>query len=256
MKSTLRSIGIGLLFMYVAFGIYLYLNQHEFLYFPTSDTSSGYPNMTLQSGTQSTNVIVVNEGHQNAILYFGGNAESMAGSAAYIAKQFPHLTVYLLDYRGYGKSTGIASEEDLYKDALRLYDTVRSKHERISVGGRSLGSGIATYVAAHKEVYRLVLITPFDSVVDVAQSLYPLYPVSLLLKERYDSLSRVQRIKAETLIIFAQNDKVIPRENTQRLIDAFDKHTLKVILIQGRGHHDISSDERYYKSVQEFIGEG
>jgi len=245
-----------LLVLYVAFGMYLYFNQRNFLYFPTADSATKYSNITFKNDTDNINVIVLNTGNKNAILYFGANAESMASSADYIAKQFPQFTVYLLDYRGYGKSTGSASEDVLYKDALKLYDAIESKHGRISVGGRSLGSGIATYVAAHREVSKLVLITPYDSIVNVAQDKYPIYPVSLLLTQRYDSLGRVKMIDAKTLIIFSENDKVIPRESTQRLIEAFDRQNLKVIMIHNRGHIDISSDERYYKSVQDFIGEG
>ncbi|MCF6243429.1 MAG: lysophospholipase [Sulfurovum sp.] len=256
MKNMLKKISIVLFLVYVAFGVYLYLNQRHFLYFPTPDGTTKYSNLTLKVDGESINVITLNVGHPNAILYFGGNAESMVGSADYIAKQFPQFTVYLLDYRGYGKSSGVAGEDALYKDALKLYDTIKSKHKRISVGGRSLGSGIATYVAAHREVSKLVLITPFDSIVNVAQGKYPLYPASLLLKERYDSLSRVPMIHAKTLIIFAQNDKVIPRESTQNLIDAFMEKELEVIIIDNRGHIDISSDDKYYKSVQDFIGAG
>ncbi|MBA1419674.1 MAG: alpha/beta hydrolase [Epsilonproteobacteria bacterium] len=198
----------------------------------------------------------MNKGHKNAILYFGGNAESMAQSSDYIAGQFPDFTVYLMDYRGYGKSTGKATEEALYKDALKLYDIIKPMHKRISVGGRSLGTGIATYVAAHREVTKLALITPYDSIVNVAQDRYRIYPVSFLLNDKYDSLARVKDIKAQTLIVIAEKDKVIPLENTQRLIDAFDKKRLEVIIIKNRGHIDISSDKRYYKIMQDFIGKG
>ena len=88
----------------------------------------------------------------DAIIYFGGNAESMAQSSDEIARQFPAFTVYLMDYRGYGRSTGEPSEEGLYSDALKLYDTMKSKYESISIGGRSLGSGIAVYVASQRKV--------------------------------------------------------------------------------------------------------
>jgi len=241
---------------YVAMGVFLYINQRSYLYFPTPDSKTAYHHMTIHNDGESINVIVLNKGHKNAILYFGGNAESMAGSADYIAGQFPEFTVYLMDYRGYGMSTGKASEAALYKDALKLYDIIKPKHQRISVGGRSLGTGIATYVAAHREVSKLALITPYDSIVNVAQDRYPIYPVSFLLTDKYDSLSRVKEIKAKTLIVIAEKDKVIPRENTQRLIEAFDKKQLEVIVIKNRGHIDISSDKRYYKIMQDFIGKG
>ncbi len=256
MKSVIKKISILLLFGYVGMGLFLYMNQRDFLYFPTPDVSTPYAEMALQNEGASINVIVLNKGYENAILYFGGNAESMAGSSDYIAQQFPTFTVYLMDYRGYGGSTGEPTEEGLYSDALKLYDTIKPKHNRISIGGRSLGSGIATYVAAHREVSKLALITPFDSIVNVAQGRYPLYPVSLLLHDKYDSESRVKKIKAKTFIVMAQNDGIITSEYTQKLIDAFDPVQLKVTVIKNRGHNDISSDARYYKIMQDFIGEG
>jgi len=256
MKRMIKRISVIILFGYVAMGAFLYINQRSYLYFPTADTKTAYHHMTMHNDGESINVIVLNKGHKNAILYFGGNAESMVQSSDYIAGQFPDFTVYLMDYRGYGKSTGKANEEALYKDALKLYDIIKPMHKRISVGGRSLGTGIATYVAAHREVSKLALITPYDSIVNVAQDRYPIYPVSFLLNDKYDSLARVKDIKAQTLIVIAEKDKVIPLENTQRLIDAFDKKCLEVIIIKNRGHIDISSDKRYYKIMQDFIGKG
>ena len=252
----LGNISLLLLVGYVLIGVLLYMYQKDLLYYPTPNMATPYEEIRLQNEGESINVIVLNQGHTNAILYFGGNAESMAQSSEYIAGQFPHLTVYLMDYRGYGRSTGIATEAGLYSDALRLYDTIKSKHSRISIGGRSLGSGIATYVAAHREVAKLALITPYDSIVKVAQGRFPMYPASLLLNETYNSVGRVKEIKAKTLVIMAELDRVIPQERTQKLIEAFDAKQLEVIVIQNRGHIDISSDERYYRIVQDFIGKG
>ena len=256
LKRLLKVAITTLLVGYVGIGAFLYSYQEKILYHPTPNVKIDYPQIVLSSKDVKVVVHVLNEGHKNAILYFGGNAESMAQSADYIAQQFPKFTCYLMDYRGFGSSTGEPSEKALYQDALALYDEVAKKHERISIGGRSLGSGIATYVAAHREVSKLALITPYDSIVSVAQGRYPLYPASLLLKDKYDSLSRAKKIKSETFIVIAQNDKVIPRVHAQRLIDAFQKEQLKVTIIKNRGHMDISDDARYYKIMQDFIGEG
>jgi len=257
MKRIIQSIiSIGL-FVYVGIGVYLYLNQRSFLYFPRGEVTDTYSNVLIKNENESINIIVLNEGHENAILYFGGNGESMALSSDYIAQQFPTFTCYLMDYRGYGKSTGEATEKGLYSDALKLYDSIKEKHNRISIGGRSLGSGVATYVAANREVSKLALITPFDSIASVAQDRYPMYPANILLHaNRYDSLSRINDISAETFIVMAGEDKVIPQKNTQNLINAFKGKKLKVDTIQNRGHNNISSDKRYYKIMQYFIGEG
>lgn len=256
MKNLLLAL-VALFLLYLVVGLFLYLRQRYFLYYPTPRIiASQYKNIFLENDNEKINIIVLNEGHENAILYFGGNAESMAQSADYIAGQFPEFTVYLMDYRGYGLSSGEASEEGLYSDALHLYDSIKEKHARISVGGRSLGTAIATYVAANRDVSKLALITPFDSILNVAQARYPVYPVHLLLHDKYDSISRVKQIKAKTFIVIAQNDELIPKERTEALIKAFDPEQLETAVIENRGHGDISSDERYYRIMQEFIGEG
>jgi len=234
-------------------GFFLFFNQHSFLYFPTADIPTKYERFTLHNEGEKINVLRLNPGQVKAILYFGGNAESMAESSDYIAGQFPEFTVYLMDYRGYGASSGQASEAGLYSDALKLYDSIKSKHKTISIGGRSLGTGIATYVAAHRKVDKLALITPYDSIVNVAQAMYPYYPVGFLLNDSYDSLGRVKDIKAKVLIVMAENDQVILKERTQNLISAFDHRQLEVVVIKNRGHIDISSDEKYYKIMQDFI---
>ena len=248
--------GIVLAMGYLGVGLFLYVYQRDFLYHPTSNILTDYKALTLHNDGESIHVIVLNEGHEKAILYFGGNAESMAQSSDYIAGQFPRFTIYLMDYRGFGSSTGVPTEKNIYFDALTLYDKIKPKHTSISIGGRSLGTGVATYVAAHRPVSKLALITPYDSIVNVAQGRYPLYPVAWLLYDKYVSLSRINKIKAKTFIVLAQNDKVIPFERTKELIDAFNPEQLKVETILNRGHMDISSDVSYYKLMQEFIGEG
>ena len=256
LKRLSKIIILTLLFGYIAFGALLYSFQDKLLYHPTPNIKIDYPQLVFQREGAKVVVHVLNKGHKNAILYFGGNAESMAQSADYIAQQFPEFTCYLMDYRGYGSSTGKASQKAIFSDALALYDRVKEKHARISIGGRSLGTGVAVYVASQREVSKLALITPYSSIADVAQGRYPMYSASLLLKDTYDSLSFVPRIKAKTFIVLAQNDKVIPRKYSQKLIDAFKKEQLKVDTIQHRGHNDISDDARYYKIMQEFIGKG
>ena len=95
MKKIIKNISILLLIGYVGMGIFLYIYQRNFLYFPTAKIDTSYEEMILENENESIHVIVLNKGYENAILYFGGNAESMAGSADYIAQQFPTFTIYI-----------------------------------------------------------------------------------------------------------------------------------------------------------------
>ncbi len=255
-NRLLRYVSILIVLGYLGIGLFLYMYQRDFLYHPTANISTKYKTLTLHNDGASINVLILNEGHENAILYFGGNAESMARSSDYIAGQFPNFTVYLMDYRGYGSSTGVPTEKNIYLDALTLYDTIKPTHQLVSIGGRSLGTGVATYVAAHRIVSKLALITPYDSIVNVAKDRYPFYPVAWLLMDKYDSVSRIKNITAKTFIVLAQNDQVISLERTQKLIEAFHAEQLEIEIIKNRGHMDISSDDSYYRLMQNFIGEG
>lgn len=247
---------LTLLFIYIFFGLLLYVFQDKLLYHPTPNLKTNYDSMVLHENGADVYIHVLNSGHKNAILYFGGNAESMAKSSDYIAQQFPEFTCYLMDYRGYGSSTGKPTQKDIFSDALVLYDKVKKKHEHISIGGRSLGTGVAIYVASKREVSRLALITPYDSIENVAQGRYMMYPVSLLLRDSYNSVKYVPNIKAKTFIVLAENDTIVPRKYSNSLIDSFKNKELEVDIVQDRGHNDISDDKRYYKIMQDFIGKG
>ncbi|NNJ92505.1 MAG: alpha/beta hydrolase, partial [Gammaproteobacteria bacterium] len=126
-------------------------------------------------------------------------------------------------------------------------------HDAISVIGRSLGSGIATYLAAHREIDKLVLITPFDSVESLAQARYSLYPVSLLLKDKYRSIDWVKKIDSPTLILLAELDFVVPAEHSQRLIEHFLEQLITVKTFKGLGHNNISLLPDYFLELRKFL---
>jgi len=231
----------------------LYLNQEKILYHPSPYMKTVYPTIVLERSDVNVTIHVVHPGKADALLYFGGNGESMAMSAEYIAKQFPEMTCYLMDYRGYGSSTGEPGEAAIYSDALKLYDHVEKNHRTISVAGRSLGSGVAAYVASQRPVHKLLMVTPYDSIESIAQERYPFIPVSWLLKDKYNVLAYISKITAPTMIIAADDDHIISFDHTQKLIDAFPKDGLKVVVIENSGHNDITYHRSYYHAVQHFM---
>lgn len=238
--------------IYLAVGTLLFINQRSFLYFPTRGAGHSFDEVIFSNEGESISTIVINEGREKAVLYFGGNGESVAFSAPEYAEIFPSHTVYLVNYRGYGKSSGKPEEKGLYSDAQYIFDEIRRKHSNVSVIGRSLGSGVATFVASRKEVDRLVLITPYDSIQNVAQKIYWIYPMSILLKDKFDSLSRVKQIKAKTLILAAENDEVIGFKHTNNLIKAFPASQITVHVIGNTGHNTLSEDSRYSELLRAF----
>ena len=242
-----------ILLFYVLIGAVLFFYQRKLIYFPTAKIPHDYEQQQLIHDNITLEVIVLNQGQKEAIIYFGGNAESVVYSAENFLDTFPRQTVYLLNYRGYGGSSGQPSEKGFFADALFLFDKVLEKQTTISVIGRSLGSGVATYLASKRPVKKMALISPFDSITSVAQNIYMIFPVFLMLLDKYDSISRVKDIKAETFVLIAEHDEVIPRIHSQRLIDEFAAEQITVKIIADSRHNDISDKVEYYQLLKDFF---
>ncbi|WP_227992505.1 MULTISPECIES: alpha/beta hydrolase [Shewanella] len=252
---------------YVGLGVMLYLMQRSFIYFPTGAVEHRFGDMTFENDGASTTSIVLNKGQDKAIIYFGGNAENVAFTAPEFEQAFeptllePELSelesspysVYLVNYRGYGGSEGSPSEAALLSDALALYDRLVLTHESVFVIGRSLGSGVATYIASERPLKKLVLVTPFDSIQSIAQKQFPFYPMSILLKDKFNSVERAGSIYSDTLILVAEDDKVVRRIHTDKLIESLVNRAPEVVLIEGAGHNDISQYSAYYQSISVFL---
>ena len=253
LNPTVRRILSLTAIIYIAFTIVLFFFQRDLLYFPTEKIDHGYATLNLESDTETLEIIVLNEGRSQALIYFGGNSETEAERAKEHINDFPNQTIYLANYRGYGGSTGSPTEENLYKDALVLFDNVQQMHLTTSVMGRSLGTGVATYVAVNRSIHKLILITPYDSIEQIAKDQYPLFPISLLLKDTFDSQSRAPLIKVPTFIVVAEKDQLIPTENTLRLVRAFNPKLLNVKAFKDAGHDDVSHKAEYHELLANFL---
>ncbi len=117
----------------------LFLFQRSLIYFPQpSSPNSSATTITLPTTEASVRVTVKPHEGPNAIVYFGGNAENVTDSLPTLSTAFPDHAIYLMNYRGYGESTGKPSEKALIEDALALFDIVHTKHQHITIMGRSL----------------------------------------------------------------------------------------------------------------------
>ena len=139
---------IYILLIYLIAGAVLFFYQRKLIYFPSGKIPHSYETLKLENENETIEVIVLNSGRGQALIYFGGNAESVVYNATDFLLAFPLHTVYLFNYRGYGGSSGQPTEKGIYSDALLLFDKVQGKQTKISVMGRSLGSGAATFLAS------------------------------------------------------------------------------------------------------------
>ena len=242
----------GVVLLYLLICAALFWMQRSLLYFP-QPRSINHPANTLILQTADAEQLVVTVRHHDgpkALIYFGGNGQDVSASLASFDQAFPDRAIYLLHYRSYGGSTGEPTEQNLTQDALALFDHVRARHGDIAVAGRSLGSGVAIRLASQRPVSRLALITPYNSVADIAATQFPYIPVRWLLKDRYESWRYAKNIKVPTLLLSASADELIPAASTEQLLGNFAPGIARLVVIQDAGHNTLSESPLYLAALQ------
>lgn len=178
-----------------------------------------------------------------AIVFNGnaGNRAHRADLALALARQ--GVAVLLMDYRGFGGNPGAPTEDGLAADAraARAYLLTRPDvdPDRIIYFGESLGTAVATRLAAEHPPAALILRSPFESMTRVGQFHYPFLPVGWLLRDRYDAASLIPRVASPVLVIAGDRDAIIPLEHSRRLFEAA-RDPKRLVVIAGADHNDFA----------------
>ncbi len=196
----------------------------------------------------------------HTLLWFHGNAGNInhrLGNLKMLHERVP-VNVFIIDYRQYGRSEGKISEKGTYIDAraalAHLHSQKEINQEKIIFFGRSLGSAVAVELALKEKCRALILETPFTSILEMGKKLYPFLPVSLLLKTKYDSLSKIRNIKVPILIMHGDKDDLVPFEHGKRLYDMANEPK-EFYTIPGAGHNDthIVGGDEYFDVIRNFV---
>ncbi|MGE4070478.1 MAG: alpha/beta hydrolase [Lysobacterales bacterium] len=242
------------LVIYLGLCALMYLSQRSLLFLPQyTRVPAQQTDFELAGAGPVLRGWRLNPGQSQALIYFGGNAEAVQGQRERFQRWFPGHTVYLLAYRGYGASEGEPSEDGLKADALRLYDQLAPLHQDIEVLARSVGTGVALYLAARRPVGRLALITPYDSLVEVAARHYPGFPVRWLLHQRFEASADAAQVQAPTLLLIARQDEIIPPAHAEALAQAF-AHPPEIQWLD-TDHNTVEMDARFALALQRFFRE-
>ena len=189
------------------------------------------------------------------IVYYGGNNEDVSDQLWWLEslKNYAFLAV---NYRGYGLSEGEAQEKALVEDALFILDEIQKKTQkkwsRIYLIGRSLGTGVAVQVAAARPVGKLILITPYDSIEAVAKEHFWLLPLKSYLKDTWPSFKYAPLIKAQTTLLVAGKDEVIPPSFAVNLARFF-KTPPHYLVFKEAHHGNIMQDKSFDKALLEAL---
>ena len=177
-------------------------------------------------------------------IVFNGNAGNRALRAPLAnALARANIAVLLFDYRGFGGNPGSPSEAGLKADAraARQYvvDRPDVDERRLVYFGESLGSAVAAELAAEHPPAALILRSPFTSMTDVGREHYPLLPVRWLLRDRYETINRIARVRAPILVIGGDRDRIVPLAQTRKIFDAA-REPKALLVINGADHNDDS----------------
>ena len=232
---------------------YMYFNQRSFIFVPTGELSTpdekGLSGVTVETAAMAdgTKVTVwhappATEGAPT-VLYFHGNSANVSSRW----KRFKQILdsgfgLYAPSYRGYAGSEGSPSEEALISDGLEHFDRMATSGTPVIVHGESLGSGVATAVAAERPQTDLVVLeAPYTALIDIAWDRYPWLPVGLMMSDPMATRDRVGKIAAPVLIVHGTEDRVIPVEHGRRLYE-FAKDPRQLVIVEGGGHSNLWSN--------------
>lgn len=188
---------------------------------------------------------------KGVILYFHGNSGNLSrwgNFASFFVEQ--QYDVFIMDYRTYGKSFGKLSEDAFYKDAQYCYDYLLKQYVEtdISLYGRSIGTGVASYLASKNNPKQLILETPYYSIADVAKKRFPLFPVKPLLKYEFPSNQFMLQVVCPVTIFHGTEDKIVPYASGKKLAEINPKN-INLITIEGGEHNNLGEFEEYQNKI-------
>lgn len=196
------------------------------------------------------------ENAKGLIVYFHGNAGSLERWGEIVA---PFVSmgyeVLISDYRGYGKSTGKRSKAALMSDAEAIYSFAKTlaDEDKVILFGRSLGSSFASYLAGKNQPSKLILETPFYSVQDVANRMFPIFPVATLLRYNFRNNSYLKDVNAQVYIFHGTADEVVPYDSGQKLSTVLPPQQSELITIEGGHHNDLAAFDAYWMAMNRVL---
>lgn len=189
------------------------------------------------------------------VLYFHGNTRSIKGWAKY-AKDFYRYDydVVLVDYRGFGKSTGKRSEEEMLNDMQFVYETLAAQYtqDHLIVYGRSLGSGFAVKVASDNTPRYLILDAPYYNFRQVVERFLPILPVRYVLRYHLRTDKWIQKVQCPVYILHGTRDWLIPIRHSQQL-QKFNPRRITLIRINGGGHNNLPRFSEYHNFLRDIL---
>lgn len=264
---TVTQIIILVVAIYVAICIIAYKVQEYFIFKPeklASDFKFKYDDhfeelfFDMPDGARINGLLFydVGETTRGLVIYFHGNTRSIKGWAKYAKDFFAHdYDVLMIDYRGFGKSTGRRNEDIMYEDSQVVYNQMLKKgysEKHIVIYGRSLGSGFACKLASRNNPKMLILDAPYYSFSQLTSRFLPFLPVSMILRFSIRTDEYIKFVKCPVYIIHGTKDFLIPFRSSVQLAKLAPQHT-RLVPIYGGGHNNLPSFPEYHKHLEDIL---
>ncbi|TXE15569.1 lysophospholipase [Psychroserpens burtonensis] len=257
---------ITVLVIYIAISIALYYLQDYMLFKPEKlpiDFQFDYENQeTKEYNLETRDGATINglrffpKGEsKGVVLYLKGNSKSIKGWGKFAVDFTRHgYNVLMVDYRGFGKSTGRRSQKAIKRDLQLVYNKLKEQttEDRIILYGRSLGSGFAAKLASMNHPKMLVLDAPYYSLTKVTARYAPFMPLSLLLKYPLPTYKWLKYVQCPIHIIHGTHDKLIPFKTSIKLSKVNPKLT-KLHTVIGGGHKNLNNFESYHTMLDDIL---
>jgi alpha-beta hydrolase superfamily lysophospholipase len=247
--------------VYIVIGLLLYFFQEKILFHPERvDRAEAYQfevpfreiNLAV---TETKNLNIVQFYHPDSsrkgvVLYFHGNRKNIKRYAGY-ADNFirNNYEVWMIDYPGFGKSTGELTEDAMYKDAALLYKMARAKFSKdsIVIYGKSLGSGVAAQLASTHDCRALLMETPYYSMDNLVKHYAFIYPVKLLSKYRFPTSEYLKTVDAPISMFHGTKDEIIPFSQSAKLAKEFPR--IQLVPIEKGRHNNLDEFSQFHESL-------
>lgn len=250
--------------VYIIICVLLFFFQEKLIFFPEKlsrqykfDFDQQFEEMNIQTkdGKLLHGLLFPSDSSKGLIFYLHGNSGSTA-SWGQVAKTYTglHYDVFIIDYRGFGKSEGaITSQRQFYEDLQIAYDKMKTIYpeDRIVVLGYSVGTGPAAKIASVNNPRLLILQAPYYSMKDMMKQLYPVIP-TFILKYKFETNEYIRNCKMPIAIIHGREDEVISHRSSIRLKEIMKK-TDTLITLEGQSHNGITDNPEYQMGIQKVL---
>lgn len=252
---------------WIGIAVFVYFYQSRLIFLPnkeltTTPTDQGLAYVDVAIPTTDGEVLhawfVPYPTASASVLFLHGNGGNISDRLLTLARLHEmQLNVLMLDYRGYGRSTGKPSAQGTFLDAQAgwnyLINEQDEQRDNIVVYGRSLGGAVAVELASRMRPRALIIESTFTSIADMASDIYPYLPTRMLLRHKYPSIKTIVRISVPLLVAHSTDDELIPLRHGQRLFEVAPEPKQFYRLVGSHNQAFTASGQTYYDTLSQFI---